>query len=115
MLVIRTLLEKKGYDVTCASNGHEAIDALSTHDSIRIVLMDVSMPGMDGCTATRKIRAGEAGTAVKDIPIIALTAHSIKGAREEFLAAGMNDYISKPFDQDDVFEKIQSQLSKELT
>ncbi len=115
VLVIRTLLEKKGYRVSCAGNGHEALEALSTHDSIRIVLMDVSMPGMDGVTATRKIRAGEAGTAVKDIPIIALTAHSIKGAREEFLADGMNDYISKPFAQDEVFEKIQALLSKELT
>ncbi len=115
VLVIRTLLEKKGYTVTCAGNGHEALEALSTQDSIRIVLMDVSMPGMDGVTATRKIRAGEAGSAVKDIPIIALTAHSIKGAREEFLADGMDDYISKPFNQDEVFEKIQALLNKELT
>jgi len=114
VLVIRTLLEKRGYQVSCAGNGHEALEALSTQDSIRIVLMDVSMPGMDGVTATRKIRAGEAGTAVKDIPIIALTAHSIKGAREEFLADGMNDYISKPFDQNEVFEKIDALLSKEL-
>ncbi|TVR91003.1 MAG: response regulator [Spirochaetaceae bacterium] len=114
VLVIRTLLEKKGYRVSCAGNGHEALETLSAEDSVRIVLMDVSMPGMDGVTATHKIRAGEAGDAVKDIPIIALTAHSIKGAREEFLADGMNDYISKPFAQEEVFEKIQALLSKEL-
>ncbi|MCA1754152.1 MAG: response regulator [Spirochaeta sp.] len=114
VLVIRTLLERHGYHVTCSANGHEALEALSAQDSIRIVLMDVSMPGMDGVTATRKIRAGEAGSAVKDIPIIALTAHSIKSAREEYLAEGMDDYISKPFAHEEVLEKIEALLSKEL-
>lgn len=67
-----------------------------------MVFMDVRMPGMDGEEATRKIRNGEIAGVDPHVPIIALTAHALKGDRKRFLAAGMDDYIAKPFDLDEL-------------
>jgi CheY-like chemotaxis protein len=88
------ILEKQGYQVTVAGNGLEALMAMQGHD-FDVVLMDVQMPEMGGFEATEKIRRSEqrAGT---HIPIIAMTAHAMEGDRERCLAAGMDDYISKP-------------------
>ena len=89
------ILEKSGYRVTVASNGLEALKAIEEHD-FDLVLMDVQMPEMGGFEATGN-ESGEgryrAGT---HIPIIAMTAHAMTGDRERCLAAGMDDYISKP-------------------
>jgi two-component system sensor histidine kinase/response regulator len=73
--------------------------------------MDVQMPEMDGFEATRQIRQNEA--AGKRIPIISMTAHAMKGDRERCLAAGMDDYLSKPLDPKDVFETIEHWLAKQ--
>ncbi len=87
------ILEKQGYSVVVASNGIEALKAMQDHD-FDLVLMDVQMPEMGGFEATEKIRRSERpGTR---IPIIAMTAHAMTGDRERCLAAGMDDYISKP-------------------
>jgi CheY-like chemotaxis protein len=95
-LVTRARLEKLGYRVQVAGNGREAVDAVAANQ-YELVLMDVQMPVMDGLTATRLIRempvAGKA-----NIPIIALTANAMKGDEEQYLAAGMNDYLTKPLD-----------------
>jgi len=96
-------LNRAGHDVTIAENGHQAVDAVRDAD-FDVVLMDVQMPELDGVQATRQIRA--LSTHNKDIPIIAMTAHAMNGAREEYLAAGMNDYISKPFQPALVLEKL---------
>jgi len=87
------LLQKAGHRVEVAENGHQAVDAIR-REQFDVVLMDIQMPELDGVKATRQIRALPAPKC--DVPIIAMTAHAMAGAREEYLAAGMNDYISKP-------------------
>jgi CheY-like chemotaxis protein len=94
--VARRLLERHGCQVETAANGLEAIEALagSRYD---LVLMDVQMPEMDGLAATEEIRRREAAQG-GHVPIIAMTAHAMKGDRDRCLRAGMDDYISKPID-----------------
>jgi CheY-like chemotaxis protein/HPt (histidine-containing phosphotransfer) domain-containing protein len=87
------LLTKAGHDVTVAGNGHQGVDAVR-HADFDVILMDIQMPELDGMQATRQIRALPQPKCA--VPIIAMTAHAMTGAREEYLAAGMNDYISKP-------------------
>jgi signal transduction histidine kinase/DNA-binding response OmpR family regulator/HPt (histidine-containing phosphotransfer) domain-containing protein len=89
----KALLGKAGHRVEIANNGHEAVDAVRNGD-FDLVLMDVQMPELDGIQATQQIRQLPAPKS--SIPIIAMTANAMAGAREEYLAAGMNDYISKP-------------------
>jgi PAS domain S-box-containing protein len=96
MLMCR-ILEKLGADVSVADNGEAAIAKL-TATPFEVVLMDCQMPVLDGYEATRRIRAGAAGASAKTIPIIALTAHALSGDRERCVAAGMNDYLTKPID-----------------
>jgi two-component system sensor histidine kinase/response regulator len=91
------LLEKLGAHVTVADTGQSAIDHLSAN-SFDLVLMDCQMPVLDGYEATRRIRAGVAGSPAAHVPIIALTAHALNGDRDRCLAAGMNDYLTKPID-----------------
>ncbi len=110
VLVIRTMLEQEGYSVVCVNSGREALEELGRNPEIKLVLMDISMPDMDGVTATKRIRSGEVAKVDPDIPIIALTAHTMKGAREEFLEAGMNDYIGKPFSRDVVIDRVRKLL-----
>jgi len=95
-LVIR-FLEKLGHSVTAVEDGEEALKILET-ERFDLILMDIQMPGMDGIKTTQHIRESAPGSAWRNIPIIAMTAHAMKGDREIFLSAGMNDYISKPVD-----------------
>jgi len=93
-LVAVRLLEKNGYQVIVAVNGREAIEKLD-QEKVDMALMDVQMPEMDGFEATRLIRAKETKTA-RHLPIVAMTAHAMKGDRERCLEAGMDDYLTKP-------------------
>ncbi|MGA1191770.1 MAG: ATP-binding protein, partial [Bdellovibrionota bacterium] len=95
-LLARKLLEKRGYEVTVVNNGLEAVECFS-NESFDLILMDIQMPQMDGVSAVQEIRQLEKETS--HIPIIAMTAHAMKGDREEYLAAGMDDYITKPIDR----------------
>jgi PAS domain S-box-containing protein len=97
------LLSKGGHQIHIAENGHQAVDALRRED-FDVILMDIQMPELDGIQATRQIR-GMSGPK-SETPIIALTAHALAGAREEYLSAGMNDYISKPVDQTVLLSKL---------
>ncbi|MEJ1969170.1 MAG: response regulator [Rhizomicrobium sp.] len=97
------LLGKAGHDVIIVENGHQAVDAVRAGD-FDVVLMDIQMPELDGLEATRQIR--RLPPAKARIPIIAMTAHAMAGAREEYLAAGMNDYISKPVKTALLLEKL---------
>ena len=106
--VARRLLEKRGHTVELALNGRQAIDALG-QAPFDLVFMDVQMPEMDGIEATLAIRHSEAATGRRQ-PIIALTAHAMKGDQDRCLAAGMDGYLSKPIhpqDLDDLLLKYQ--------
>jgi len=93
--LIHRILEKLGIDVTVVDHGAAAIAKLSTA-AFEVVLMDCQMPVLDGYEATRRIRAGAAGSAAKSIPIVALTAHVLRGDRDRCLEAGMDHYLTKP-------------------
>ncbi|MFZ0934206.1 MAG: response regulator [Bryobacteraceae bacterium] len=93
-LLIRTLLENRGHRVTVVDTGNAALAAW-LRDHFDCILMDIQMPDMDGYEATRRIRAEESKNGAH-IPIIALTAHALKGDREKCLQAGLDSYISKP-------------------
>jgi signal transduction histidine kinase/DNA-binding response OmpR family regulator/HPt (histidine-containing phosphotransfer) domain-containing protein len=112
------ILEKRGHSVVVASNGKEAIEELE-REHFDLILMDVQMPEMDGLTATQEIRnlkletrnsEGQVSSIkhpVSSVPIIAMTAHAMKGDRERCLAAGMDDYVSKPINAEGLFKVIE--------
>jgi len=108
------VLGEKGLIADVAGNGIEALNSLKNareEDLYTLVLMDCQMPEMDGYEATQAIRNGEAGAHNIDIPIIAMTANAMTGDREKCLAAGMNDYLSKPI----IGTKLFSMLDKWIT
>ncbi len=95
------LLGNRGHNVHVANNGREAVEALD-NGKFDVVLMDVQMPEMDGFEATAAIREKERATG-RHMPVIAMTASAMKGDRERCLAAGMDDYVSKPIDPEQLF------------
>ena len=97
--VAKEWMESRGIRVTVAENGREALERLE-QERFHAVLMDVQMPEMDGFEASRRIRTMEE---FADLPIIAMTAHALKGDREKCLEAGMNDYLTKPIDPPQLF------------
>ncbi len=106
------LIRKKGWKVTAVENGREAVDAVldaqgRVKEVFNLILMDVQMPEMDGVDATLAIRECED---LEDLPIIALTAHALKGDRERFLAAGMTDYLAKPINAKSFYAMVEKYL-----
>jgi signal transduction histidine kinase/CheY-like chemotaxis protein len=99
------ILQKAGHRVEIAGNGREALAALSKEPDFDLILMDVQMPEMDGFEATAAIRLRESGSGVR-IPIIALTAHAMKGDQERCLDAGMDGYVSKPIRPRELVELV---------
>jgi PAS domain S-box-containing protein len=106
-LMTARMLEKKGHRVTCVENGRQALEELRTQ-RFDLVLMDVQMPVMDGLEATRLIRQDQSGDFDPRIPILALTAYALQGDRERFLTSGMNGYLSKPFDFQQLTVEIEA-------
>jgi CheY-like chemotaxis protein len=102
------LLQKAGHSVVVAGNGAEALAALE-REPFDVVLMDVQMPQMDGFEATAAVRAREAGTGRRQ-PIVAMTAHAMKGDRERCLEAGMDGYVSKPIQGEQLWAAIDEVL-----
>ena len=100
-------LKRKGFTVLCAENGQEGIDVAKS-ENLDIILMDLSLPIVDGWTAAERLKADAATTS---IPIIALTAHAMKGDREKALKAGCNDYDTKPIDLERLLDKINTLTS----
>ncbi|HYB12499.1 MAG TPA: response regulator, partial [Myxococcota bacterium] len=114
--VAQEMLESLGCRVHVASDGLEAVD-LAFHGEYDAILMDIQMPGIDGYQATRSIRAREErerqrseNTSVRHTPIVALTANAMQGDRQECLDAGMDDYLTKPFRRDELFETLRRWL-----
>jgi len=112
LLAVR-LLEKRGHAVTVAGNGKEALAALEKQP-FDLVLMDVQMPEMDGFEATAAIRDAEKHSG-SHLPVIAMTAHAMVGDRERCLAAGMDDYITKPIRPDELTAVLARHSPKDLT
>ena len=110
MLAVR-LLEKRGHTGAVATNGTEAVAAVDG-ERFDLILMDVQMPEMDGLDATAAIRRQEQETTTTHVPIIGLTAHAMQGDREMCLAAGMDDYVSKPLSAGKLFEAIDRVTSR---
>ncbi len=107
--VLYAIYGKGRVDITAVSTGIEAVGAV-IDEEYDLVLMDVRMPGMDGLEATRRIRA--LAGAKSRIPIIAITAHAMKGDKEKYLRGGMTDYIAKPIDAKILIEKIETHTLK---
>ncbi|WP_049974456.1 hybrid sensor histidine kinase/response regulator [Azospirillum sp. B4] len=113
--VALALLRRAGYAVRLAHNGQEALDMLAEGaGAFDLVLMDMQMPVMNGLEATRRLRAAEAGTG-RRIPVIALTAYSLSGRADDHLAAGMDDYLEKPFDHGQLLDRVAFWLGRDMT
>jgi two-component system cell cycle response regulator DivK len=102
-------LKKKGFDVALAVDGPEGV-AMATAGGYDLILMDMSLPELDGWEVTRRVREAEGGG--KRVPIIALTAHAMSGDREKAMAAGCDDYDTKPVELDVLLGKIAALLGK---
>ena len=103
-LVVQLL--EDDYMILTAADGQAGVE-LAERERPDLILMDLSLPGVDGWEATRRIKANEA---LRNIPIIALTAHAMRGDAEKALACGCDDYIAKPIDEDILFEKLRQFL-----
>jgi two-component system, cell cycle response regulator DivK len=106
--MMRRLLELDGYRVIEAINGQEAV-AMAERDRPHLILMDLSLPQIDGLAATRSIRQLDG---LRDVPIIAISAHDTSDFRTEALAAGCNEYLTKPVDFDRLEELLKKLLEK---
>lgn len=100
-MCVSKMLEANGHRVVAVSNGQEAVEA-AAHLKFDAVLLDLSMPLLNGLDAAARIRHDLS----QNVPIIALTAHVFEEKRQECLAAGMNDFVSKPFNEDELLSKI---------
>jgi CheY-like chemotaxis protein len=105
--VIKAILKHHGFDFSIVDNGLQALE-LTAQEDFDVILMDMQMPIMDGCQAAREIRQREQATG-KHVRIIALTANAMKGDREICMAAGMDDYITKPIDSQVLVAKLNSE------
>jgi CheY-like chemotaxis protein len=106
--IIVRRLERRGFTILVAGDGRKGVD-LATTELPDVILMDMSLPILDGWEATRQIKAGET---TRHIPVIALTAHAMVGDREQALDAGCDDYDVKPIDIDRLTGKIEAQLAR---
>lgn len=111
ILVATSLLDIYGYSYSVARDGEDALARLEQH-SFDLILMDIQMPGMDGFEVTRLLREREKATSLRPTPIIGMTAHSLIGDRERCIDAGMDDYISKPLNQERFIRLLEDFISK---
>jgi PAS domain S-box-containing protein len=112
-IVTCKILNKIGCKTSMAVDGQNALEMLSCYD-YDLILMDIQMPVMDGVAATKAIRSLSKFHSKSNIPIIAMTAHAMLGDRESFLAAGMDDYVAKPFNNKELIEAIIRVMSKKI-
>ncbi len=103
------LLEKRGYEFQLAEDGQQALDILKTQ-RFDVLLTDIQMPVLDGFKLTAAIRKGESGASVQ-LPVIAMTAHALKGDKERCLSAGMDGYVSKPVRADELYAALDKAVT----
>ena len=103
-------LVRRGYEVLTAGDGERGV-SLAISEMPDLILMDISLPDLNGWDATRRIRRNQR---TADIPVMALTAHAMSGDREKALAAGCNDYATKPMDLDSLLAKMEALLKRNL-
>jgi two-component system cell cycle response regulator DivK len=101
-------LSRRGYVVVFAVNGQQGVE-MARSEEPDIILMDMSLPVMDGWEATRRLKSDNA---IRNVPVIGLTAHAMSGDHEKALAAGCDDYDTKPVELDRLIEKIERLLSQ---
>ncbi|HZQ10236.1 MAG TPA: response regulator [Anaerolineae bacterium] len=101
-------LQRRGYEITMAHDGEQGVE-MAQSTAPDLILMDMSLPGIDGWEATRRIKSN---AQTKSIPIIALTAHAMAGDREKALEAGCDEYDTKPIDLERLLPKIEGLLNK---
>ncbi len=109
--LITTILTKEGYTTVTAANGADALQVLET-DRFDLVLMDIQMPVMDGYEATRRIKADER---LRSTPVIALTAHAMKGDEQKVYDAGCDGYLTKPVNREELLSEIARHVRGEQT
>jgi CheY-like chemotaxis protein len=107
MQLVEFLLEEGGYSIVKATSGEEALSLTRDGTAPDLILMDIHLPGMDGLSV---VRAMKENTRTARIPILALTAHAMRGDRDRFLEAGCDGYISKPIDVKTFISSIQQYL-----
>jgi CheY-like chemotaxis protein len=109
MQLVEFLLEEGGYDIVKAASGEEALAITrdSTNGKPDLILMDIHLPGMDGLSVVRAMKSDER---TRRIPILALTAHAMRGDKDRFLEAGCDGYISKPIDVKTFISSIEQYL-----
>lgn len=105
--LVTWILEDEDYQVTCAATAEIGLEALKK-EHFDLVLMDISLPGMDGKEATQCIRNDPN---LKNLPVLALTAHAIKGERESILESGVNDLLTKPLDEEELLAKLEQWIT----
>mgnify|MGYP006277512985 CR=1 FL=1 len=109
-LVARKVLEKAEFSVDVAASAEEALGLLR-EKTYKLVLMDVQMPGTDGAEATRLIRSGEADVLDPQVPIVAMTAYTSEDDQLKFAGSGMNGFLSKPLDVDELIDSVRGYVS----
>ena len=108
IFALKAILRSRGYDCIATTSASDGIEKLQQDDSINVVLMDMMMPDMDGYEAITGIRSDEA---IRQVPIIAVTAQAMQGDREKCLSAGADGYISKPIDVDMLVKMLDEYLN----
>jgi CheY-like chemotaxis protein len=107
MQLVEYLLEEGGYQIVKAASGEDALSIARGGEPVDLILMDIHLPGIDGLSVVREMKTDER---TKAIPILALTAHAMRGDRDRFLEAGCDGYISKPIDVKTFLTSIRSYL-----
>ncbi|MHB1680459.1 MAG: response regulator [bacterium] len=108
MDLIKAMLEPYNFNIVEAYDGFEAIEKTNNNSNAFLILLDIGLPGIDGIEVFKRLKQSE-NTA--DIPVVAVTAHAMKGNKEHLLSLGFNDFVEKPIDKKILFEKINKYLN----
>ncbi len=108
MQLVEYLLEEGGYEIVKAASGEEALSITRDGKAVDLILMDIHLPGMDGLSVVREMKGDDR---TRNVPILALTAHAMRGDKDRFLEAGCDGYISKPIDVKTFISSIQYYLT----